>query len=431
MRSESENVHPSLRDKIIGLGERSIRKSYYPQLQQELEKAEKSRLYLQEKSTALLISGERLKEAQRMAHLGYWQWDVKTGRVEWSEEVFNIFRLDPKSFTPHIDSILELSPWPEEHNRGKELIQKLIDTHENGTYEQRFLRPDGSIGYYQSTYEGRYDEEGNLITIVGTVLDTTEKKRAEEEIRRLNRELEQRVRDRTAQLEAANKELEAFAYSVSHDLRAPLRHIDGFVELLEKRTETMLDQQSRHYMAAISDSAKRMGRLIDDLLSFSRTGRQEMSAMPFELGVLVREVVRQLEPDARGRDVRWHIEDLPEITGDPVLLRQVLFNLLSNALKFTRPRQQAEITIGCLPGKENEAVIFVRDNGVGFDAEYAKKLFGVFQRLHSEEEFEGTGIGLANVRRIVNRHGGRTWAEGAVGQGATFYFSLPQASREA
>jgi signal transduction histidine kinase len=243
-------------------------------------------------------------------------------------------------------------------------------------------------------------------------------------------DLEDRVADRTAELTASNKELEAFAYSVSHDLRAPLRHIDGFLELLKETLGTTLDDQSLHYMDAISRAAKKLGVLIDDLLSFSRMRRHAMSFQPVAPGDLVRDVIRDLEPDAAGRTIDWHIGDLPKVYGDAAMLRMVLDNLISNALKFTRHRHQARIDIGSVPCQTSKAVIYVRDNGVGFDMAYADKLFGVFQRLHSADEFEGTGIGLANVHRIITRHGGRVWAEGEIDQGAVFYFSLPQPGKE-
>jgi len=253
-------------------------------------------------------------------------------------------------------------------------------------------------------------------------VEVEQRKRREDEIRTLNKELVKRAME----LETSNNELESFAYSVSHDLRAPLRHVVGYSELLQKQASSLLDEKSRRYTRTILESAKRMGNLIDDLLAFSRIGRAETKKTLVSLDQLVKEVVAETRLDTGGRDIVWKIHPLPVCYGDRSMLRLVIGNLLSNAVKFTRMRARAEIEIGCAD-REDEGEVFVRDNGAGFDMQYVDKLFGVFQRLHLPEEFEGTGIGLATVRRIIHRHGGEVRAEGGVDQGATFYFSLPKA----
>jgi light-regulated signal transduction histidine kinase (bacteriophytochrome) len=255
-----------------------------------------------------------------------------------------------------------------------------------------------------------------------TLREMAERKRGEAEIRALNKDLEYHV----AQLESANKELESFSYSVSHDLRAPLRHINGYVELLLKNASSSLDEKSLRYLTTISDSANRMGLLIDDLLAFSRIGRVEMQKTEFSLERLVEEVMDDLGHEMEGREIIWERGPLPDVYGDRSMMKLVFLNLVSNAIKFTSPRKQAKIDIGTAEGKDDETVVFIRDNGVGFDMKYADKLFGVFQRLHSADQFEGTGIGLANVQRVIHRHGGKIWAESGLEQGATFYVSIPK-----
>jgi PAS domain S-box-containing protein len=264
--------------------------------------------------------------------------------------------------------------------------------------------------------------------VVTTFSDITEQRRMDAELRSLNQELEARVAERTAQLDAANKELEAFSSSVSHDLRAPLRHIVGYIDLLKRTHMGDLSDEGKRRLDIIADAARRMGNLIDSLLAFSRIGRQALQLGSVDLDALVRDVLQELQPETEGRDVIWEISPLPQVTGDRTLLKLVLTNLISNAVKFTRDRAPARITIGC-DEADGRRVFFVKDNGAGFDMRYADKLFGVFQRLHSAEEFVGTGIGLANCKSIIERHGGRIWAQSAPNAGATFHFSLPRAAR--
>jgi PAS domain S-box-containing protein len=295
-------------------------------------------------------------------------------------------------------------------------------------YNCQCVRKDGRRIWMEGTITILRDDSGKLRGFSKVTRDVTRQRDAEEKIRQLNEELEQRVIERTAQLTAANKELEAFSYSISHDLRAPLLRISGFADILQTQAAEKLDEPSRKHLQTVADSARQMSQLIDALLEFSRMGRGEMRHERVSLVRLVAEARRELHADLEGRDVEWTVADLPDARGDPLMLRQVVINLLSNALKYTRDRHPAKIEIGAQSG-EAETIYFVRDNGVGFDVNYAGKLFGVFQRLHPAREFAGTGIGLANVRRIIQRHGGRVRAEGAVDGGATFYFSLPHLTK--
>ncbi|MDB4874306.1 MAG: sensor histidine kinase [Gemmatimonadetes bacterium] len=289
--------------------------------------------------------------------------------------------------------------------------------------ELRKTRADGTEVVVASRWSLRRDDQALPAAILETNNDITERKRREEEVRALNEELAKR----TTQLEATNKELEAFSYSVSHDLRAPLRHMAGFTELLQRHAASHLDEKSQRYVKMILESAKRMGSLIDDLLAFSRIGRSEAHRTTFSLQQIVQEALADVREETGARNIVWRVGALPTCYGDRSMLRLALSNLISNAVKFTRTRPQAEIEIACAEQQPDRIVLRIRDNGVGFDMRYVNKLFGVFQRLHAAESFEGTGIGLATVQRIAHRHGGTAWAESVLDNGATFYFSLSNA----
>ena len=376
-------------------------------------------------------SKDHLSLAVEAAGLGTWDYNPVTGQAIWSARCKEAFGLPPDAQASSEQFLQRVHP--EDRSRVEEVIHKAMDPNGTGRYENdyRVLWQDGTVRWIISkgkVFFREIDSTRQPVRFIGILLDVTERRKSEQaladQIRRFNAELEQRVAQRTALLEIANKELEAFSYSVSHDLRAPLRHIDGFADLLRHSLGERLDPTNREYLHIITESTHQMGKLIDALLAFSRMGRTAMHRSKVNMKHLIDAARHDLRYDMEGRKIEWMIGVLPEVTGDPSLLRQVFLNLLSNALKYTRTRDLARIEIGATE-TEHEKIFFVRDNGIGFDMQYADKLFGVFQRLHGAAEFEGTGIGLANVRRIIQRHGGRTWAEAKPDRGATFYFSLP------
>lgn len=309
-------------------------------------------------------------------------------------------------------------------------IKKAIETTflgKQATMEAELLTKEGkTIPYFFSSYRISLEEGDHLI---GIGVDLSRQKETERELRQLNETLDQKVRERTKQLEEANKELESFTYSISHDLRAPLRAIDGYSKLLLEDHYQDLEEEGQDFLGIIREETKRMDELISELLDFSRMSRTEKNEQKVSMQELVGYAVEEVKKSHPETNARFTINDLPDVRIDPVLFKQVWINLLDNAVKYQEKEQRPKIGIDVKEDDDKQYYIFsVSDNGVGFDMKYVEKLFGVFQRLHSEDEFEGTGIGLALVRRIVNRHGGHTWAESEKGKGSTFYFSLPKNS---
>ena len=362
---------------------------------------------------------ERLTLATEAGRVGVWDWDVPANVLTWDQSMYTLYGITAQQFSGAYEA-WQAGVHPDDRVRGNDEINSALRGERPFDTEFRVLWPDGSVRVIRAHAAVHRDEAGRPLRMIGTNWDITDIKRAEESIRVLNEDL----RHRAAEVGEANRELEAFSYSVSHDLRAPLRAIDGFSRILMEDFGETLPPEAREYLEAVRDGTQQMGRLVDDLLAFSRLGRQPVRKVTVDTVELVRRCVEELRPATTGRQIEFRLGSLPACQGDPALLKQVWMNLLSNALKYSGKRELALIEIGCRPAAE-AVTFFVRDNGVGFDMRYAEKLFGVFQRLHRAEEYEGTGVGLAIVQRIIRRHGGEVSAEAQPGQGATFSFTLP------
>lgn len=378
-----------------------------------------------------------------------------------------VYRADPKTFVAtYVNSSIErifgysVEEWlkdpelwekaiyPEDKERVLAAFTELQKEFKNDVIDYRIVRKDGTVLWVEDRVSWEKDHHGNVVSLAGVMSDITERKKAGEEQKKqwdqfqeqvsetkyLNRAMVNLSEDLhitnasleslTQQLTDANKELEAFSYSVSHDLRAPLRAIDGFSKILLEDHSKTLGKEGQRILEVVRDNTKYMGKLIDDLLSFSRLGRKEIKTTRIDMGALIKNVQKASMSGISNRQIQWETNKLPPAYGDNSLIRQVIINLLSNAVKFTGSKKAAVIVVGSKK-KGKETLYYVKDNGIGFDMKYVGKLFDVFQRLHSSTEFEGTGVGLAIVKRIIQKHGGRVWAEGKVDQGATFYFSIP------
>lgn len=371
---------------------------------------------------ALKTNYSLLRVAGKMAKFGGWSVVIDDNKVKWSEEVAAIHGM-PAGYSPELEDSINFYA-PEWREKIKKVFNECSEKGITYDEEMQIITAKGNLVWIRTIGEAIKDESGKIIMIRGFFQDITERKQAEEEIIMLNEELEQRVIQRTSQLEAANKELEAFSYSVSHDLRAPLRAIHSFTKILKEDYSNFLDAEGKRIMGIVESSSIHMGQLIDDLLAFSRIGRTELLFSKIEMNPLAKSVFAELTTHEERNKIDFTVKKLPPAYGDPSTIKQVMTNLISNALKYSSKSKRATINID-YELNEGEIIYAVKDNGVGFDMQYVNKLFGVFQRLHSAKEFEGNGVGLAIVQRVIVRHGGRVWAKGEVGKGATFSFSLP------
>ncbi len=365
-----------------------------------------------------------LIKAQRIAKIGSWEWNSLTDELYWSDEVYNIFGVSPEKFTPGFEKHMEFIPG-KGRKQYRETVEKALK--KKGPFEYGFelMAGDNTKKYVWVQGDVKMDDRGSPVGLWGTVQDITEKKKVEKELEKHKHHLEELVDQKTRQLKAANKELEAFSFSVSHDLRAPLRSMEGFSQILLSKYSDKINSEVRDYLNRIRNSSRQMSQLIDDLLQLARITRKEVKKEKVNLSKLAKEEISRIRQQDKRRKADISIQEQVFAFGDRTLIRIALYNLLDNAWKFTGPRETACIEFGSSDGGQDE-IYFVKDNGVGFDEKYKGKLFGAFQRLHSESEFPGTGIGLATVQRIIHKHEGEIWAESKLGKGATFYFTIPK-----
>ena len=405
-----------LKDKVFALIPKINRA-----LTEAREKEEKLRAELE-----LQRSESRLSRAQQIAHLGSWEMDLNTGAMLWSDEACRIFELEPRQNNQSLDLLLSYIH-PEDLtlvlNKVREAREQLTDL----SFYYRIICPAGNVKSLYAESKFDFAPQGKPVAVYGIVYDVTKIKRAEEEILQLNAELEERVKLRTMELETANKQLESFTSTVSHDLRSPLQVINGYASILSKKFEENLTDDGRKLLHGIQENTQQMGQLIDDLLNFSKLGRTEPVKKLLDMNEVVLAVISQLKLGNENLNAHFRFSSLAPALGDKGLIYQVWMNLLSNAVKYSRKQENPMIEIG-MREINGEDVYYAKDNGVGFDMRYYDKLFRVFQRLHKQSEFEGTGVGLALVHAVITKHGGKIWAEGKVNHGATFYFTLPGAA---
>ncbi|HLP52770.1 MAG TPA: ATP-binding protein [Chitinophagales bacterium] len=365
-----------------------------------------------------------LNEAERLAHFGSWQTDLAKGTTRWSDETYRIFGYAPGEVEPASENILK-RVHPDDKAR---VLQSIAETkqglHNSLRIDFRVVAQNGEVKYVRSQLVVEKNEEGTPCRITGFNQDITEIKLAEIEIQKLNESLERKVEERTAQLLELNKELESFSYSVSHDLRSPLKIINGYSSILAKNHSDSLNEEGQTLLQEIKKYTVRMASMIDDVLQFSRTGRVNLAMKSVDMNQIVQVVLREMYGIKPGCSQSIIVKDLPPAHCDAQLIKQVWFNLVSNAVKYSEKNSGAEIEIGAY-AKDGETIYYVKDNGAGFNMKYAGKLFGVFQRLHKIDEYEGTGVGLAIVHRIITKHGGKVWADSTENEGSVFSFSLP------
>lgn len=361
-----------------------------------------------------------LQKAFEISAIGPYRYNIKLDQYEWSDRALQVIGFPEGQIPLDFKSFLAIMPAEDQ----EKLLHKIEIAKTTGRLDvEHRIHINGTTKWLRFISHQENDENGEPLNSIGIVKDITERKLADMELANYRDHLEKLVKERTIQLEHTNKELEAFAYSISHDLRAPLRHINGFANILKRKLGNA-PENVREYIELITGSSKRMGTMIDGLLHFSRLGRKKITKANVDLNKIVREVIRQFEPDTEHRQIHWKVNRLPTLQGDPELLKIVFENLISNAIKYTQTTPNAVIEINSLPTHEHNCCIYIKDNGVGFNMNYADKLFGVFQRLHNDEEFEGTGIGLAHAQQIVKKHGGNIRATGIPGEGAIFYVTL-------